>query len=165
MKSIPKIFLIVAFCFLLTGCASEIDDTPLLPNLGIQDSLLNKDLRVTAPAVWNNFNKKEDWITLEITLVTNKQIITNPDFNAEIYLYDDTKKEWKKIKNLGNYETPPDKIILHQGDIEDLSVLPELSNTPASQSKVLIFVSGNVVEKGHTTNKVIGTHIILHLKP
>jgi len=164
MKSTLKFILIVSFCFLCAGCASNRDVNPLPPKLSVPDGLLNKDLRVTAPAVWNNFKKKED-ITLEITLVTNKQIVTAPDFNAEIFLYDDTTKEWEKIKNLGNYETPPDEIVLHQGGVKIMPLLPDFSQILASQNKVLILVSGNVIENGNKTNKVVGTYIILKLKP
>ena len=165
MKSTLKLLLITFFCFLSAGCVSNGDTIPLPPNLSIPDGVLNKDLRVTAPANWNNFEKEENSIALLITLVTNKQIVTAPDFNAEIYLYDDTTEEWRKIENLGNYKTPPDEIILHQGDIKGLSVLPDLSQTPASQYKLLILVSGNVVENGYKTNEVVGTYIFLELKP
>jgi uncharacterized protein YcfL len=166
MKSALKYILTAFFCLLLVGCKSNNSDAILpLPTLSVPDSMLNKDLRITAPAIWNDFKKEENSITLEITLVTSKQIITTPDFNTEIYLYDDTVKEWKKIENLGNYKTPPDEIILHQGDIKIMPLSPDLSKTPDSQNRVLILVSGNVVENGSKTDKVIGAYIILHLEP
>ena len=157
--------LILSVCFLIifTGCSSS-SNTVLLPDLSVPDSLLNKDLRITAPANWNDFKKEDDFITLEITLVTNKQIVTSPDFNAEIFLYDDVVKEWKEVENIGNYETPPDEIILQQGDVKGLAVLPTLSQASASQNKVLILVSGNVIENGVKTDEIIGTYIILKLE-
>jgi hypothetical protein len=166
MKSTHKLILLVFFCILSTGCGFNYEEIPLPSDLSIPDSLLNKDLRVKAPATWNKFKKEEDSITLEITLVTSKQIVTSPDFNAVIYLYDNSVKEWGRIKNLGNYETPPDEIVLnHRGDIKILPLIPDLSQTPASQNKVLILVSGNVVENGVKTDQVVGAYIILHLKP
>src|SRR6266508_5563345 len=127
MKSNLKFILIVSFCFLSAGCASN-SDTILPPsNLSVPVSLLNKDLRVTAPSNWNSFKKEENSITLLITLVTKNVIATAPDFNAEIYLYEETVKEWKKIENLANYKTTPDEIILHQGDIKGLALLPDFS--------------------------------------
>ena len=166
MKSVLKYILIAFFCLLFVGCESNNSDAILpLPTLSIPESMLNKDLKIIAPTIWNDFKTKEDFITLEITLVTNKQIVTAPDFNAEIYLYDDTVKEWKKIENLANYDNPPDEIIMHQEDYNILALVPDLSKTPASQNKVLILVSGNVIENGSKTDKVIGTYIILTLKP
>jgi hypothetical protein len=165
MKSILNFILIISFCILSSGCGAQSDTIPPPAGLGFPDGALNKDLRVSAPANWNDFKKEEDFITLEITLVTNKQIVTRPDFNAEIYLYDDVIKEWKEIENFGNYETPPDEITLHQGDVKGLAVLPDLSQASACQNNVLILVSGNVIENGVKTDQVVGTYIILKLEP
>lgn len=171
MKLSPKIrhisgfILFILFIITFTGCDSNSNVIAPPLNLSVPDSMLNKDLRVTAPANWNDFKKEEDFITFEITLATNKEIVTQPDFNAEIYLYDDAVNEWKEIENLGNYVTPPDQIFLHQGDVKGLAVLPDLSGASASQNNVLILVSGNVIENGVKTDKIIGTYIILKLKP
>ena len=153
------------FCILSSGCAVQRHTIPPPTDLGIPEDLLNEDLRITAPANWNDFKKEEDFLTLEITLVTNKQIVTKPDFNAKIYLYDDGLKEWEEIENSGIYQTPPDEIILSQGDVRGLAVLPDLSQASASQNNVLILVSGNVIENEVKTDQIIGTYIILKLKP
>jgi hypothetical protein len=166
MKTALKVIIIVFFCFLSAGCTyNNGGEIPVLPNLSIPENMLNKDLRVTAPAAWNDLKKEEDFIDLSINLVTDKQIVTLPDFNAEIYIYDDIAKQWIIIENLGNYETPPDEIFMRQGDVKGLAILPDLSQTTDSQNNLLILVSGNIVENGNKTNKVIGTYIILALKP
>jgi hypothetical protein len=165
MSSTLKYTLIVFFCFLAVGCTSNNNDDIHLPSpLSIPESMLNKDLRVAAPVALNDF-KKEDLITLDITLVTDNQIVTSPDFNAEMYIYDNSSKEWKRIENLVKYETPPDEIFMKQGDSDMLTLFPDFSQFPASLNKVLILVSGNIVENDQRTNKMIGTYIILDLEP
>ena len=164
MKSSLIVAAIVLFCFLNTGCTSNNgSEIPLPPDLSIPESMLNKDLRITAPVRLNDF-KKEDLIKLDITLVTNNQIVTSPDFNAEMYIYDNIAKEWKKIDNLVKYETPPDEIFMKQGDSKFLFLFPDFSLFPASLNKVFILVSGNIVENGQRTNKMVGTYIILNLE-
>ena len=165
MSSTLKYTLIVFFCFLAVGCTSNNNDDIHLPSpLSIPESMLNKDLRVAAPVALNDFTK-EDLIILDITLVTDNQIVTSPDFNAEMYIYDNTSKEWKRIENLVKYETPPDEIFMKQGDSNFLVLFPDFSQFPASLNKVFILASGNIVENDQRTNKMIGTYIILNLKP
>jgi hypothetical protein len=155
-----------SFCFfiIISGCTSNNSIIALPTHLVVPDNLLNKDLRVIAPANWNDLKKEEDFISLEVTLATNKQIVTRPDFNAKIFLYDDVAKEWEEIENHANYETPPDEITLQQGDTQGLTVLPDLSRASVSQNKVLILVSGNVIENGVRTDEIVGTYIILNLE-
>lgn len=152
-------------CFLSTSCIAQNDTTSLPSDLGVPESSLNKDLRIIVPANWNSLKKEKDFISMEVILATDKQIIAQSDFNAQIYLHDDSANEWKKIENLANYDTPPDEIILHQGDIQGLTILPDLSQASASQNNVLILVSGNVMENGVKTDQVVGTYIILKIKP
>jgi hypothetical protein len=70
---------IVLFCFLNAGCTSNNgSEIPLPPDLSVPDSMLNKDLRVTAPAALNDFKKEDDFIDPIVDLVTDKQVITTP---------------------------------------------------------------------------------------
>jgi len=165
MKSKLKFIMIVLICILSSGCSTQSHIIEPPAGLSVPDGSLNKDIRITAPANWNDFKKENEFIALEITLVTDKQIVTRPDFNAEIYLYDDAIQEWEQIVNYADYETPPDEITLHHGDDKILVVLPYQSQASVSQNNILILVSGNVIENGVKTDRVVGTYIILKLKP
>lgn len=164
MKSRIKFLLIICMCFLSTSCTAKKDTTALPSDLGVPDGSLNNDLRVIVPAHWNTLKKEKDFISMEIVLATDKQIVARSDFNAQIYLYDDSAKEWERIQNLANYDTPPEEIILRQDDVQGLTVLLDLSQASASQNNLLILVSGNVMENGVKTDQVVGTYVILKIK-
>lgn len=170
MKSLPKSIqiavLVTTFCYLLTSpaCTTSANEISHLPSFTIPDEFLNKDLVVSAPSAWNNFNREENSIILKVVLATEKQIAFAPDFNAEIYIYDNTKNEWEEIDNLGVYESPPGEIILGSGETKIVVLMPDFSGTLPSQNVVMVLLSGYVFNDNHKTDTVIGSYIIIKLE-
>jgi hypothetical protein len=135
----------------------------LLSVLGVPESEINSQIRLSAPEGWNNY-KSGDAITLLIEVIGKNQVIFPNDYGARVFI--PSNHEWVEVKNSMRY--PDNKYLLSfsndrtkHGSTSVLPVLPDLNKS----TTVRIFIIGNIYRDGKVTEERTAGFIDVDLRP
>ena len=153
---------------LLSACGSATSlknpDSIPTPNIGIGVQGENY-LVVTAPQGWNSF-KTTDAISLEIRNISDRQIISEPDFGSRIFIL--SKDRWVEVDDniVYSYDDPPLLDPSQSYDpqkIATIFVQPDLPDYSVTYN-VRVFVIGKFIDSS-TKSEDVMSYIDLELNP
>lgn len=152
--------------FAVVGCSE--DNLPGIPNIGMPDNQLNKDLSLVALPTFNTFKTGKS-VNLEVLLKTNIEVEISPDSDSQIFVLNSETKEWKEIQevpDLGIFEPQTFVLSIKDGGVKEISVsvYPDLPNK-SKPVTLLIVVTGDILQNGKPTNHKTGAFIVVELKP
>lgn len=166
MKINLSYLLILPLLFAVVGCSK--DNLLDIPNVGIPDNQLNKDLSLAAFPTFNTFKIGKS-VNLEVRLETNVEVEISPDSDAQIFILNTETKEWETIQeipDLGVFEAQTFVLSVKDGGVKEIniSMYPNLPNR-SEPVTLLIVVTGDILQDGKPTNHKTGAFIIVELKP
>lgn len=177
MKKI-KNFLIIGFLItlLFSGCMKQ-ESYETLPDLKIPEDQMNTYIDLTVVPYLTNL-KVDKPVELLIQLASNNPVITKTDGNIEMYIYDDEKKEWKKVNDLREYPYPNSRFVPVSPEVTDIVLEPGeegkegffIGLYPALQDyskavRLLVVAYGHLYMDGQKTDQEVGAYEILTLHP
>jgi hypothetical protein len=158
--------LITITTIILISCSLETNSADPLsistPDIGVTQR--DGYLEITAPKGWNSFKTNKP-ISLMIRNTSDKQIVSDQDFDARIFVFSGNK--WIEVANKTVYSD--DKITLDPDKnfdptkIKGIFVFPDIADYSIPQH-LRIFLVGTLIERGKESQK-IATYIDLTLSP
>lgn len=135
-----------------------------LPDIGIPIEELNKDFELVAPDPWNSF-KIGDPVMIDVTLISDRIISFPNNFGARAFV--EQEGEWVELENM--FEFMPGRFILSPSEDFWLKsgtagFLPKLDDIEKSV-KLVIIVTGNVMDKKEITDELVGGYLEVELRP
>ncbi len=153
----------IALCLIVQIAITACDTAREIPDpISIDERHLNRQIRLSAPAYFNSF-KTTDWVTLEVTFQSDKEIRFPNYFGVRIFEL--SPSGWTEIGELPNEHYPQaDQVFSPQtGPYRNImAVSPKLSDRQGSH-RVRIYIIGEM-QDGAQTNTV-AAYIDLDLHP
>jgi hypothetical protein len=157
-----KLSYIIILAIAISGCANDHQNIPDIPNIGIDSSLLNKDLIIQFFPSVNSFKIGDD-ITLVAILVThNMKIRVKNNLHTRIFVLDDTNEQWTEVKNKKKY-IDQDYFVLDDTGFPFL-VTPDLKENGKSLT-LLITITGDIMDGDLVTSHITGAYKVVTLNP
>ncbi len=155
--------------FLLSACESFIKaDLPPLPDFGITQNIINKDLEILfRPSRGNTFKIGDD-VVIDIHLKSDIQVKSDASFLSKLYLLDKKNKKWVEVPDFISYGAAgifigTNEIILTPDNPNCSVVVSPIIENKSDEVTLLVTIKGEVLD--NKENSWVGSYIIVNLKP
>jgi hypothetical protein len=148
----------------LAGC-QPLKPIPEMPEIGVPSGYINTIVKVDAPKGYNDFKLNKPF-AIEVTSISNDQIIFQSDLGARLFYLNDN--QWVETTNLNGIY--PDGTLIfpksrsYPDNTAGTTVFPNLPKTKQAVT-VRVVVIGNIYKDGQATDQKTAAYVDVTLYP
>ena len=157
-----RILTIICYVFaltvILTACSSSENSAPL----SLDSKYVNQQIQIKVLNFGNTFTTT-DSLSLKIEYNSRNEIVFPNNYGLRIF--EKTRDGWQEIKEMPTQRIPSGNIVLSPdvdiSAVDIVSLFPDLTNINKN-TKLCIYVIGQMTENGETKSVAAFTTVVLH---